>query len=148
MNEADILRENAPNITTKIWLSQMIWKIIRFYFSELSKKKVTGLRLLRSSLIFFSESWEIFVLDTHNPDRLILISLSTVGTFNLRIDTYPLNFNYSSRVRLPCGIWNKDKINMQIKKDLDKALRSISAIHPSSALIKWISPCKPLIKIF
>ena len=54
----------------------------------------------------------IVVLDTHGTDRLI--SIFTVGTFNLRINAQFLYFSYSSSVRLLFGILKKDYIKLQI----------------------------------
>ena len=55
-----------------------------------------------------------FVLDTHNPD--CLISIYTVDTFNILINAYSLNFSYTCRVPLPCGILNKEKINLTVNQ--------------------------------
>ena len=48
----------------------------------------------------------IFVVNNHNPEPLI--SISTVYTFNLRTIALSTHFSYFSKVRLPCGISNKD----------------------------------------
>lgn len=47
-----------------------------------------------------------FVVNNHNPNPLI--SISTLGTFNLRTIALSTHFSYSSKVCLPCGISNKD----------------------------------------
>ena len=58
-----------------------------------------------------------FVLDTHDPDRLIPISI--VGTLNLRINDLSLYLSYPCRIQLHSEYWIQIILIWRLTKDRD-----------------------------
>ena len=89
---------------------------------------------LKTQVHFFVNS----ELGTHNPDCQILIT--TVDTFNLRINAYSLHFSYPLRIQLYCGISTNEWLTLSIDNilGLEKKEKLLKSVHkaPETYLIE------------